>query len=50
MRWEDFKTEFSDSESFKYLNNIDRLNKFVEYILEAEKKNEEQVQNDKINQ
>jgi hypothetical protein len=35
MRWEDFKYEFIDSTNYKNLIPIDRLNKFVEYILDA---------------
>ena len=49
MRWDDFRAEFADSPNFKYLHNTDRLNKFVEYILEAEKKAEEHLQTEKVN-
>lgn len=50
MRWDQFKDKFRESTNFKNLNKIDQISRFVEYILEAEKKNEEHSENEKMNQ
>lgn len=46
-KWEDFKQEFANNEYYKGLHNVDRLTKFTEYILEQEKKNEQEQHREK---
>lgn len=35
-RWDDFRAEFKDQQCFKKLSDLDRINVFTKYIIQAE--------------
>jgi hypothetical protein len=43
LKWDEFRAKFRNYDSYKNLHPYDRISVFTEYIMEAEKKHEEEV-------
>lgn len=39
MKWDEFKSQFKNYDCYKKLSELDRINTFSKYIIEAQERN-----------
>ena len=47
MKWDEFRAQFKDFECYQKLSDLDRINTFTKYIMEAEERNQEKQKKQK---